>query len=156
MTPAIDVAREAGIEHQLHQYQHDPASAGYGTEAAEKLGLNPACVFKTLVVAVDTRTLVVAIVPVNAMLSMKLVAKAASGKKASMADKQQVQRSSGYVLGGVSPLGQKRPLATFIDESAQLFERIHVSAGRRGLEIELAPEDLATLTQGHFVALRQE
>jgi Cys-tRNA(Pro)/Cys-tRNA(Cys) deacylase len=156
MTPAIDVAREAGIEHQLHQYQHDPASAGYGTEAAEKLGLNPACVFKTLVVAVDTRTLVVAVVPVNAMLSMKLIAKAANGKKASMADKQQVQRSSGYVLGGVSPLGQKRPLTTFIDESAQLFERIHVSAGRRGLEIELAPEDLAALTQGHFVALRQE
>jgi len=156
MTPAIDVAREAGIEHQLHQYQHDPASAGYGTEAAEKLGLNPACVFKTLVVTVDTRTLVVAIVPVNATLSMKLIAKAANGKKASMADKQQVQRSSGYVLGGVSPLGQKRPLTTFIDESAQLFERIHVSAGRRGLEIELAPEDLAALTQGHFVALRQE
>jgi len=156
MTPAIDVAREAGIEHQLHQYQHDPASAGYGTEAAEKLGLNPACVFKTLVVAVDTRILVVAIVPVNAMLSMKLIAKAAGGKKASMADKQQVQRSSGYVLGGVSPLGQKRPLTTFIDKSAQLFERIHVSAGRRGLEVELAPEDLAALTQGHFVALRQE
>jgi Cys-tRNA(Pro)/Cys-tRNA(Cys) deacylase len=156
MTPAIDVARKAGIEHQLHQYQHDPASAGYGTEAAEKLGLNPACVFKTLIVAVGTKTLVVAIVPVNAMLSMKLIAKAASGKKATMADKQQVQRSSGYVLGGVSPLGQKRPLATFIDESAQLFERIHVSAGQRGLEIELAPEDLATLTQGRFVALRQQ
>ncbi|EBA00843.1 Cys-tRNA(Pro) deacylase [Marinobacter sp. ELB17] len=156
MTPAIDVAREAGIEHQLHQYQRDPASAGYGTEAAEKLGLNPACVFKTLVVEVDAKTLVVAIVPVNAMLSMKLIAKAASGKKAIMADKQQVQRSSGYILGGVSPLGQKRPLTTFIDESAQLFERIHVSAGRRGLEIELAPEDLATLTQGRFVALRQE
>jgi Cys-tRNA(Pro)/Cys-tRNA(Cys) deacylase len=156
MTPAIDVAREAGIEHQLHQYQHDPASIGYGTEAAEKLGLNPACVFKTLVVAVDVKTLVVAIVPVNAMLSMKLIAKAASGKKAIMADKQQVQRSSGYVLGGVSPLGQKRTLTTFIDESARLFERIHVSAGRRGLEIELAPADLATLTLGCFVALRLE
>jgi Cys-tRNA(Pro)/Cys-tRNA(Cys) deacylase len=156
MTPAVDVAREAGIEHQLHQYQHDPASAGYGTEAAKKLGLNPACVFKTLIVAVGTKTLVVAIVPVNTMLSMKLIAKAASGKKAIMADKQQVLRSSGYVLGGVSPLGQKRPLATFIDESAQLFERIHVSAGQRGLEIELAPEDLATLTQGRFVALRQQ
>ena len=154
MTPAIDVAREAGIEYQLHQYQHDPASADYGTEAAKKLGLNPACVFKTLMVAVDTKTLMVAIVPVNTMLSMKLIAKAANGKKAIMADKQQVQRSSGYVLGGVSPLGHKRPLATFIDESAQLFERIHVSAGRRGLEIELAPEDLATLTLGRFVALR--
>lgn len=156
MTPAIDVAREAGIEHQLHQYQHDPASTGYGAEAAEKLGLNPACVFKTLVVAVDSKILVVAIVPVNAMLSMKLIAKAVGGKKAIMADKLQVQRSSGYVLGGVSPLGQKRPLATFIDESAQQFEWIHVSAGRRGLEIELAPEDLVTLTQGRFVALRQE
>jgi len=83
MTPAIDVAREAGIEHQLHQYQHHPASAGYGAEAAEKLGLNPACVFKTLVVAVDAKTWVVAIVPVNAMLSMKLIAKAANGKKPS-------------------------------------------------------------------------
>jgi len=156
MTPAIDVAREAGIKHHIHHYQHDPASVGYGTEAAQKLGLNPGCVFKTLMVAVDTKTLVVAIVPVSAMLSMKLIAKAASGKKATMADKQRVQRSSGYVLGGVSPLGQKRPLTTFIDESAQLFEWIHVSAGRRGLEIELAPEDLATLTQGRFVALSQE
>ena len=155
MTPAIDTARAAGVEHHIHQYQHDPASAGYGTEAAEKLGLNPACVFKTLVVSIDGRDLAVAIVPVNAMLSMKLIAKAAGGKKAVMADKQQVQRSTGYVLGGVSPLGQKRPLATFIDESAQSFKTIHVSAGRRGLEIELAPADLAMLTKGRFVTLRQ-
>ena len=156
MTPAIDAARAAGIEHHIHQYQHDPASASYGTEAAEKLGLNPASVFKTLVVSVDGKNLAVAIVPVNAMLSMKLIAKAAGGKKAVMADKQGVQRSTGYVLGGVSPLGQKRPLATFIDESAELLAQIHVSAGRRGLEIQLAPADLAMLTQGQFVALRQE
>lgn len=156
MTPAIDAARAAGVEHQIHQYQHDPASAGYGTEAAEKLGLNPACVFKTLVVSIDGKSLAVAIVPVNAMLGMKLVAKAAGGKKAVMADKKQVQRSTGYVLGGVSPLGQKWPLATFIDDSAERLTQIHVSAGRRGLEIQLAPADLATLTQGKFVALRQQ
>ena len=153
MTPAIDLARKAGIEHQLHEYSHDPKSESYGTEAAEKLGLDPQQVFKTLVVETDTSELVVGIVPVTTSLNLKRIAKAVKAKKAAMADKQKVQRTTGYVLGGVSPLGQKKPLKTVIDESARGFDTIHVSAGRRGLEIELAPADLAQLTGAIFAEL---
>ena len=153
MTPAIDLARKAGIKHQLHEYSHDPKSGSYGTEAAEKLGLAPQQVFKTLVVETDTGELVVGIVPVTTSLNLKRIAKAVKAKKAAMADKQKVQRTTGYVLGGVSPLGQKKPLKTVIDESARGFDTIHVSAGRRGLEIELAPADLAQLTGAIFAEL---
>ncbi|MFC4257520.1 Cys-tRNA(Pro) deacylase [Marinobacter lacisalsi] len=154
MTPAIDLARKAGIAHQLHEYDHDPKSESYGTEAAEKLGLDPDRVFKTLVVETDAGELVVAIVPVSTSLNLKRVAKAAGAKKVIMADKQKVQRTTGYVLGGVSPLGQKKALKTVIDESAQAFDTIHVSAGRRGLEIELAPADLTSLTRASFAVIR--
>ncbi|WP_417565357.1 Cys-tRNA(Pro) deacylase [Marinobacter sp.] len=156
MTPGINAARKARVAHTIHEYNHDPASESYGTEAAEKTGVDPARIFKTLVVAIDEKELAVGIVPVTTMLNMKLIARAAGGKKAAMADKQAVQRSTGYVLGGVSPLGQKRKLRTFIDESGQSFETIFVSAGRRGLEIELAPQDLARLVDGVFVSLHQE
>ncbi|MCG7200394.1 Cys-tRNA(Pro) deacylase [Marinobacter pelagius] len=156
MTPGINVARKARVPHRIHEYDHDPASESYGTEAAEKTGADPARVFKTLVASVDNRELVVGVLPVTAMLSMKLIARAAGGKKATMADKQAVQRATGYVLGGVSPLGQKRRLTTFIDQSARNFDTIYVSAGRRGLEIELAPEDLARLTGADFTPLQQE
>ncbi|MGF2735857.1 Cys-tRNA(Pro) deacylase [Marinobacter sp. DUT-1] len=156
MTPGINVAKKARVPHRIHEYDHDPNSESYGTEAAEKTGADPARVFKTLVTSVDNRELVVGVLPVTAMLSMKLIARAAGGKKATMADKQEVQRATGYVLGGVSPLGQKRRLKTFIDQSACNFDTIYVSAGRRGLEIELAPEDLAKLTAGHFTDLQQE
>ncbi|GAA0845758.1 Cys-tRNA(Pro) deacylase [Marinobacter szutsaonensis] len=156
MTPGINVAKKARVPHRIHEYDHDPNSESYGTEAAEKTGADPARVFKTLVASVDNRELVVGVLPVTAMLSMKLIAKAAGGKKATMADKQEVQRATGYVLGGVSPLGQKRRLKTFIDQSARNFDTIYVSAGRRGLEIELAPEDLAHLTAGQFADLQQE
>lgn len=155
MTPAINAVKQARISHTIYRYDHDPAADSYGLEASEKLGLNPVRVFKTLVVSVDAGELVVAVLPVSAMLSMKLVAHAAGGKKAAMADKDKVQRSSGYVLGGVSPLGQKRPLRTVIDSSARQFETLFVSAGRRGLEIELAPDDLARLTDGQFADLQQ-
>ncbi|NWN92052.1 Cys-tRNA(Pro) deacylase [Marinobacter adhaerens] len=155
MTPGIDAARKAGISHTIHEYEHDSASAGYGDEAAEKLGIDPARVFKTLVVLVDGKNLVVGLVPVTSMLSMKLIAKAAGGKKAVMADPQDVQRRTGYVLGGVSPLGQKTRLKTVIDASAQAFDTIYISAGRRGLEIELAPDDLANLTGAKLVPLQQ-
>lgn len=155
MTPGIDAARKAGISHTIHEYEHDSASAGYGDEAAEKLGIDPARVFKTLVVLVDGKNLVVGLVPVTSMLSMKLIAKAAGGKKAVMADPQDVQRRTGYVLGGVSPLGQKTRLKTVIDASAQAFDTIYISAGRRGLEIELAPDDLAHLTGAKLVPLQQ-
>jgi len=155
MTPGIDAACKAGIFHNIHEYEHDAANAGYGNEAAEKLGVDPARIFKTLVVSVDGKTLAVGVVPVTGMLSMKLVAKAAGGKKAVMADPQEVQRRTGYVLGGVSPLGQKNRLKTFIDASADGFDTIYVSAGRRGLEIELSPADLARLTGGQLVPLQQ-
>lgn len=156
MTPGIEAARKAGVAHSIHEYDHDPASESYGTEAAEKTGMNPQRVFKTLVVAIDGKELAVAIVPVSGMLGMKLIARAAEGKKVTMARPEEVQRSTGYVLGGVSPLGQKRPLKTFIDSSAQQFETVFVSAGRRGLEIELAPQDLAKLVKGQFTTLQQE
>lgn len=155
MTPGIHAASKAGIFHTIHEYQHDPAAAGYGNEAADKLGVEPAQIFKTLVVAVDGKTLVVGVLPVTGMLSMKLIAKAAGGKKACMADPKEVQRRTGYVLGGVSPLGQKSRLKTFIDASAERFDTVYISAGRRGLEIELSPVDLAKLTGGQLVPLLQ-
>ena len=109
MTPGIESARKAGIQHTTHQYDHDANSESYGLEAAEKMGVAPDQVFKTLVVETDTGQLVVGIVPVSASLNLKKIARAAKAKKAAMADKQKVQRTTGYVLGGVSPLGQKRP-----------------------------------------------
>ena len=155
MTPGIDAARTAGTEHRMHEYDHDRNSQSYGTEAADKLAVDPARVFKTLVVSIDGKELVVGLVPVTTQLNLKRIAKAARGKKATMAEKATVQRSTGYVLGGVSPLGQKRRLRSFIDDSALGFDTIFVSAGRRGLEIELAPADLAGLVDGEFAELRQ-
>lgn len=154
MTPAINSAKKARIPFTLHEYDHDPANEAWGLEASEKLNVSPDRVFKTLVTRVDGGELVVALVPVCAMLSMKQVARGAGGKKAVMADKRDVERATGYVLGGVSPLGQKKRLRTLIDESAQTFATLYVSAGRRGLEIELAPADLAQLTGASFVALK--
>ncbi len=155
MTPAVNLAKKAGVSHTLHEYEHDPDSASYGTEAAEKLGVDPRRVFKTLVTRIDGQGLCVGLVPVNSKLSLKQMARAAGGKKAAMAEPEEVQRSTGYVLGGVSPLGQKKRLKTFIDRSAEAFDTIYVSAGRRGLEIELAPADLARLTGARFTELRQ-
>lgn len=156
MTPAINLARKAGVPYQTHEYVHDPAHASYGLEAAEKMSVAPERVFKTLVVILESKELVVGVVPVSAMLNMKQIARAAGAKKAAMAPAADVQRSSGYVLGGVSPLGQKKRLRTFIDTSARAFATLFVSAGRRGLEIELAPEDLAKLTSGTFADLAAE
>lgn len=153
MTPAVLAARRAGVSHQLHEYAHDPAHPSYGLEAAEKMGVAAERVFKTLVVGLDSAELVVGIVPVSTTLNMKAIAKAAGAKKAAMADATLVQRSSGYVLGGVSPLGQKKPLRTFLDSSAIQFSSIFVSAGRRGLEIELSPADLLLLTNGVTAAI---
>ena len=156
MTPAINAAKKAKIPYTVHQYVHDPAASSYGKEAAEKLSLDEARVFKTLVVEFDNGSLAVGIIPVSAMLGMKLMAKAAGAKRAAMAEKGAVERSTGYVLGGVSPLGQKKRLPTFIDSSAADFPTIFVSAGRRGLEIELKPADLAGLTGAKFAAIREE
>lgn len=153
MTPAINIARKRGIEHAVLEYEHDPTAESYGLEAAEKLSIDAQRVFKTLVVELDRRQLAVAVLPVSSQLSMKLVARAAGAKKATMADKDQVLRTTGYVLGGISPLGQKKRLTTFVDDSAQNHEKICVSAGRRGLEIELAPADLLELTGGSLVSI---
>jgi len=155
MTPAIELVKQRGIAHQVHQYQHDPAAASYGLEAAEKLGLLPQQVFKTLVLSLDAKQLAVAILPVNQLLSMKQLAKALGAKKADMANAADVMRSTGYVLGGVSPLGQKKLLPSVIDSSAQQFATIYVSAGRRGLEIELSAEDLRQLLNAQFAPLCQ-
>ena len=156
MTPAINAAKKAKIPYTVHQYAHDPGAVSYGKEAAEKLGLDEARVFKTLVVEFDNGSLAVGIIPVSAMLGMKLMAKAAGAKRAAMADTGAVERATGYFLGGVSPLGQKKRLPTFIDSSAADFPTIFVSAGRRGLDIELKPADLASLTGAKFAAIREE
>lgn len=154
MTPAIELARRQGIAHTVHAYEHDPSCSAFGTEAAEALKLDENRVFKTLVVDLGDR-LAVAVLPVSHMLGLKLVAKAAGTKKAAMAEKPAVERSTGYVLGGVSPLGQKKRLPTYIDASARDYPTIFVSAGRRGLEIELAADDLRRLTGGGFADLCQ-
>lgn len=154
-TPAIQAAERAGIAFELLEYEHDPAAASYGLEAAERLGLEPESVFKTLLVSVEGLVggLAVGIVPVTSQLDLKAVAQAVGGKRAEMADPRAAERATGYVLGGISPLGQKRQLPTVIDESVILFERVHVSAGRRGLEIALAPGDLVALTGATLAAI---
>ncbi|MGB0867717.1 MAG: Cys-tRNA(Pro) deacylase [Granulosicoccaceae bacterium] len=155
MTPAIELAKKKKITHAVHEYTHEAGSESYGLEAAEKMGVDAARVFKTLVVQLDGKDLAVGIVPVSQQLSMKLIARALGAKKASMASPEAVQRSTGYVLGGVSPLGQKKRLKTAIDLSAQNFESIFVSAGRRGLEIELSVDDLAKLLSATVAAIAQ-
>lgn len=145
MTPAINLLRKAGIAHQVLSYEHDPGAASYGLEAVEKLDLPAHSVFKTLLAASEKNELLVAIVPVAGQLDLKALATAAGCKKCEMADKDAAQRATGYLLGGISPLGQKKRLRSFIDNSAQALPVIHVSAGRRGLEVSLAPQDLAGL-----------
>jgi len=151
MTPAIDVARKNKVSFKVHEYSHDPASGSYGGEAAEKLAVPQEQVFKTLVVSLDGKELAVGIIPVSSRLSLKLIAKALGAKKAAMATKRDVERATGYVLGGVSPLGQKKQLRTIIDTSATYNPTVFISAGRRGLDMELNPEDLKTMVSGEFV-----
>ena len=139
-TPAIAAAARAGVAFTVHEYRHDPRAESYGLEAVEKLGLDATRVFKTLVADVDG-ALTVAVVPVEAKLDLR-----ALGKRARMADASAAERATGYVAGGISPLGQRRPLPTVVDASALDHDTIHVSAGRRGLELELAPADLVELT----------
>ncbi|MDX3852839.1 Cys-tRNA(Pro) deacylase [Streptomyces sp. AK02-01A] len=144
-TPATVALTAAGTAYTLHAYEHDPASASYGEEAAEALGVSPDRVFKTLVADVDGE-LTVAVVPVAGSLDLKALAAAVGGKRASMADPAAAERTTGYVRGGISPLGQRKRLRTVLDASAQTHPTICVSAGRRGLEVELSPADLAALT----------
>ncbi|MDH6144626.1 MULTISPECIES: Cys-tRNA(Pro) deacylase [Kitasatospora] len=144
-TPATVALEKAGVAFTVHAYQHDPAAPSYGTEAAEALGVAPERVFKTLVAEVDG-ALTVGVVPVAGQLDLKALAAAVGGKRAVMADPAAAERSSGYVRGGISPLGQRKPLRTVVDAGALAHPTVYVSAGRRGLEVELAPAELLRLT----------
>ncbi len=152
-TPAINALRAAGVPFELHTYDHDPASMSFGAEAATALGVAQDRVFKTLLACTDQARLVVAIVPVNTMLDLKALATVSGAKRAEMADPSQAQRSTGYVVGGISPIGQRRALPTILDESAQDFETVLVSGGRRGLDVELSPADLAAVTGAQYAAV---
>ncbi|QIZ76942.1 Cys-tRNA(Pro) deacylase [Ferrimonas lipolytica] len=150
MTPAITAAKRAKIAFSIHQYQHDPAVASYGEEAAEALGKPLQQVFKTLLATDDSGTLYVAVVPVSGQLDLRALAKAVNAKKLTMANPAVAEKATGYVVGGISPLGQKKRLSLVLDSSAEQFATICVSAGRRGLEIELAPADLLKLSNGRL------
>ena len=151
-TPATAALTAAGVPFVVHPYAHDPSAPSYGLEAAEVLRIDPARVFKTLMVEVEGR-LAVGVVPVSGNLDLKAVAGALGAKKASMADPKAAERRTGYVLGGISPLGQRQPSPTVLDESALGFETIFVSGGRRGLDIEVAPADLVRLTRAVTAAI---
>jgi Cys-tRNA(Pro)/Cys-tRNA(Cys) deacylase len=144
-TPATTALTRAGVAFTVHRYNHHPATPSYGLEAAEELGVPPARVFKTLLADVDG-SLVVAIVPVIGSLDLKALATARGGRRASMAASAAAERATGYVVGGISPLGQRRRLPTVVDVTATDFPTVYVSAGRRGLDVELAPQDLIRLT----------
>jgi len=151
-TPATKLLTSAGVAFKEHEYGHDPNSTSFGLEAAEKLGVDPRRVFKTLIANVDD-TFAVAIVPVSQQVSLKSLSRTLGAKRATMADPAHAARLTGYVVGGISPLGQKRLLTTVIDQSAQDFETILVSGGRRGFDIELAPEELAKLLSAVFAEI---
>ena len=146
MTPAVALLDRERVAYTLHAYEHDPKAPSYGLEAAEQLGLDPAVVYKTLVADVDGK-LVCCIVPVKRQLDLR-----ALGKRERLAKPEEAERATGYVVGGISPLGQRRRLPTILDASALEHETIHVSAGRRGLEIELDPRELVRLTSARVAA----
>jgi Cys-tRNA(Pro)/Cys-tRNA(Cys) deacylase len=152
-TPAIAAVEAAGVTFSLHAYEHDPAAPSFGLEAAQALSLPAERVFKTLIALVDGASPVVAIVPVARQLDLKALAGAAGGKRAELAEPASASRLTGYVVGGISPLGQRRQLPTFVDESALSYPTVYVSGGRRGLDIELAPHDLLRLTRARSAAL---
>jgi len=145
MTPATTALTRAGVPFALHPYEHDPKAASYGLEAAEALGVEPARVFKTLMAVVDG-SLCVGVVPVSGQLDLKAFARALGGSKAAMAEVAAAERATGYVAGGISPVGQRRSHRTVVDETALSFETVYVSGGRRGLDVELTPADLVRVT----------
>lgn len=153
-TPATKVLHQAGVPFTVHSYEHDPGTTTFGTEAADELGVDPHRIFKTLVCTIDARPpFAVAVVPVSGQLDLKAFASALGIKKAAMAEPTAAARATGYVVGGISPLGQRTALPTVIDASAQSFATIFVSAGKRGLQIELSPADLCSLSGASFAAV---
>jgi Cys-tRNA(Pro)/Cys-tRNA(Cys) deacylase len=153
-TPATVLLARLGIAHSVHRYDHDPRRGSYGLEASDALGIAPERVFKTLVAEVDG-VLTVGVVPVAGQLDLKALAVAAGGKKAAMAEVAAAERATGYVAGGISPVGQRKRLPVVIDSSALEFPTVFCSGGRRGLEIELAPADLVRATGGRVSAIAQ-
>jgi Cys-tRNA(Pro)/Cys-tRNA(Cys) deacylase len=151
-TPATTLLARQKVTHRVHAYTHDPKAASYGLEAAEALGVAADRCFKTLIADVEGR-LTVAIVPVSGTLDLKALAQAVGAKRATMADPALAERTTGYVVGGISPLGQRRRLPTVVDGSVSGFATVYVSAGRRGLQIELAPGDLVRLTGAHLAGI---
>ncbi|MFM2478902.1 Cys-tRNA(Pro) deacylase [Celerinatantimonas sp. MCCC 1A17872] len=155
MTPAINALKRAKIDFILHHYEHDADSRHFGDEAAEKLGIEPTAMYKTLVACDehDPKQMVVAVVPVAGHLDLKKLAKAAGLKKMKMADPTQAERTTGYIKGGISPLGQKKRLPTFLDSSAKELAQIYVSGGKRGLTVQVAPEPMLSLVRGEFALI---
>jgi Cys-tRNA(Pro)/Cys-tRNA(Cys) deacylase len=154
-TPAMVALQRAGIPFTAHSYPHDAAVTGYGLEAADKLGLDPERVFKTLLADADG-ALVVAVVPVSGQLDLKALAGAVGAKRAVMADPKVAERKTGYVLGGISPIGQKTAHPTVLDETVELFDTVFVSGGRRGFDLELSPADLITVTGATVTAIARD
>ena len=151
-TPATVLLTRQQVAHTLHPYQHDPRAEAFGEEAAAALGIAPQRIFKTLIAAVDGR-LVCAVVPVAGRLDLKALATAVAGKRAVMAEPAAAQRATGYVVGGISPLGHRTRLPVVVDASGAQFDTVFVSAGQRGLQVELAPTDLIRLTDGRLAAI---
>ncbi|MBD3947069.1 Cys-tRNA(Pro) deacylase [Nocardioides ganghwensis] len=153
-TPATVALTQAGIAYEVRAYEHDPRAESYGAEAAEALGVDPDRVFKTLLATLDG-SLVVGVVPVSGHLDLKALAKALDGSKALMADVAAAERATGYVAGGISPVGQRRPHRTVLDASALEHDTVLVSGGRRGLDLEIAPQDLVAITGAVIATIRR-
>ncbi len=151
-TPATAALTRARVTFTVHTYDHDPSASSFGLEAADALGLDPDRVYKTLLASVDQR-LVVGIVPVSRQLDLKALAAAVGGKKATMADPADAERVTGYVVGGISPIGQKKALPTVLDSSAADHPTVFVSGGRRGMDLELAPADLVAVTRASYAPI---
>ena len=155
-TPASVALTKLGLPFLVHEYHHDPAAPSFGLEAATALGVEPDRVFKTLLAEVDTSLLVVGIVPVSGSLDLKALAAAVGGKRATMAPPAVAERRTGYVVGGISPIGQRTILPTVVDETAQLWDTVFVSGGRRGLDLELSAADLLIATSATYADISRE